>query len=434
MTFYHATRYFIALALPMIVSNVFLPLVGLVDTAIVGHLPGTHYLAGVALGSIIITQLIWVCGFLRMAVTGLSAQNLGTEKARESISVLGNGMLMALILGVSLWFLSPFLFQLGVYLSDSNTQVVAIAQDYFYIRIAVAPVSLVNLVLIGWLLGRQQHKNVMTIQIGANLLNMVLSVFLAITLAMETVGVALATAVSECFVLLMSLYQIAKIEPRWWRRFYTEKQFLQRLLRLNRDVFLRNLCLQIFLGTFTYLGLQQGELTAATNAVLMQFFVLIALGLDGVAYAAEALLGEASGKRELNRFRLWIRVSLLVSTILAACYTAVFVIGFVPITQLLTDIPEVLDYIQQFKIYIVCLPLIAHWCFLLDGWYVGLTQAGAMLITMLISAMVAISFYALRDSPLNADILWQGFMLFLLARGILLGGHFYFWLYKRDVL
>ncbi|BDX04564.1 MATE family efflux transporter [Planctobacterium marinum] len=431
MTFYHATRYFIALALPMIVSNIFLPLVGLVDTAIVGHLPGSHYLAGVALGSIIITQLIWVCGFLRMAVTGLSAQSSAPEQKQESISVLGNGALLALLLGVLLWFLSPFLFQMGVYFSGSNTQVVAIAEDYFFIRISVAPVSLLNLVLIGWLLGRQQHKNVMKIQIIANLLNMLLSVFLAIGLAMETAGVAIATALSECLVLLMSLFTIAKFEAQWWRRFYIAKKSLQRLLRLNRDVFFRNLCLQIFLGIFTYLGLQQGQLTAATNAVLMQFFVLIALGLDGVAYAAEALLGEASGKNSKSKFRLWIKVSLLVSSVLAICYTLVFALGFRFITHLLTDITEVQEYIQQFKIYIVFLPLVAHWCFLLDGWYVGLTQARAMLLTMLLSAGVAVSWYALHFLSLNADILWQGFLLFLLARGILLGGHFYYRLYHR---
>lgn len=430
MTFYYAIRYFTALAVPMIISNIFTPLVGLVDTAIVGHLPGTHFLAGVALGGIIITQLIWVCGFLRMSSTGLSAQASGRDNSEEAASILNNGILLALLLGVLIWLLSPVLFQLGKYFSGSNPQVVSVAQAYFYIRVFAAPVSLTNLVLMGWLLGRKQHSKVMWIQLIANLLNIVLSLLLAIGLSMHVTGVALATVISECVILVLSLKWIAKIFPQWRHHIRLCQNKVKAFLSLNRDVFLRNVFLQLFLAIFTFMGLQLGELTAATNALLMQFFVLIALGLDGVAYAAEALFGEAIGKQQRYKARQWTHISLLVSTAFAVLYTGIFWGFFYEISQLLTNITTVIQNLQAFKVYIVLLPLIAHWSFLLDGLYVGMTRAKPMFVTMVISVVLAICWQLLHLDTMSATVLWQSFMIFLLARGLLLGTHFYYRIYR----
>lgn len=415
----------------MIVSNIFLPLVGLVDTAIVGHLPGTHFLAGVSLGSLVITQLVWVCGFLRMSVTGLSAQTSTDDKKAASFAVLLNGIMVAGVLGVVIWGISPWLFDLGVYFSGSNNEVVAVASEYFFIRVAVAPVSLINLVLIGWLLGKQKHRQVMWLQLLANLVNIGLSLGLAIGLQMQVAGVAVATAVAECLLLLLSLSLIAKSYPDWRDWITLQKEAMLQLLSLNRDVFFRNITLQLFLAIFTYLGLQQGELSGATNAVLMQFFVLIALGLDGVAYAAEALFGEADGKRNKQQIRLWVQVSLLISSAFALLYGLAFFLFFYPITQLLTDIQPVLDHIQQFKIYIVLLPLVAHWSFLLDGWYVGMTLAKPMLKTMIMSVVIALIFLSSQLELLSLDRLWQAFLIFLFARGIFLGWHFRYRVYAQ---
>lgn len=415
----------------MIISNIFTPLVGLVDTAIIGHLPGTQYLAGVALGGIIITQLIWVCGFLRMSATGLSAQATGRDNNDESVAILVNGILLSVVIGLLIWLCSPALFQLGVYFSGSNEQVVEVAGEYFFIRMFAAPVSLTNLVLMGWLLGRKQHAKVMWLQLIANLTNIGLSLLLALGLSLDTVGVALATVFSECLALLLSLLLVRKVLPQWRKHLRVCRSKIKQFLSLNRDVFLRNIFLQLYLAVFTFMGLQLGELTAATNALLMQFFVLIALGLDGVAYAAEALFGEAIGKQQRDKVKLWTQVSLLISSLFALGYSAVFWFFFYDISLLLTNIDSVISNIQAFKSYIVILPLIAHWSFLLDGLYVGMTRARPMLLTMIISVFLAIAWQLLHQNMLSAAVLWQSFMIFLLARGVLLGTHFYFRVYRQ---
>lgn len=419
----------------MIISNVFVPLVGLVDTAIVGHLPGTHHLAGVALGSIIITQLIWTCGFLRMSSTGLSAQGRGSGDLVALADVLKNSAMFAFLIGIVLILLQQPLFKLGLYFSDVSETVGHAASDYFDIRFNIIPVSLLNLTISGWMIGQQWHQRVMFIQIVANLLNIILSYLLAIHFSMGVIGVAMATVIAEILVCVLNIRLITKLKPEVVALLNWKVSLLKvkGLLYLNGNMFLRNLILQVCIGVITFAGLQQGELTAATNAVLMQFFVLVALGLDGIAYSVEALIGESKGKQDTSTLKMWLSISLFWSNIFALVYMIVFLIFFSQIAGLITNIIELQNNMLTYKWYIILLPVIAHWCFTFDGIYIGLSRSDIMRNTMLISAIMAFCPLYFSDN-INNHYIWSIFLLFLFLRGVTLAAHLLLALNKKSLL
>lgn len=419
----------------MIVSNIFVPLVGLVDTAIVGHLPGTHHLAGVALGSIIITQLIWVCGFLRMSTTGLSAHSHGSGDLKALADVLKNAAIFAALIGVVLILLQQPLFKLGLYFSDATEIVEAVASDYFSMRIHIIPVSLLNLVASGWMLGQQWHRQVMIIQITANLVNVMLSYLFAIVFSMGVIGVAVGTVIAEILVFVLYARLIMKQKPEVVALLSWRVSLLKAkgLLTLNGNMFLRNLILQICIGVITFAGLQQGELTAATNSVLMQFFVLIALGLDGIAYSVEALIGESKGKQDTLKLKVWLSISLIWSNIFSLVYSFIFLIFFSQIAGLITNIVELQNNMLAYKWYIILLPVIAHWCFTFDGIYIGLSRSDIMRNSMLFSAAIAFCPWFFSEN-INNHFIWSVFLIFLIMRGVSLAGHLFYVLNKKTLL
>lgn len=449
MSFVAKSTTFLALAFPMIISNIFVPLAGLVDTAIVGHLPGEHYLAGVALGGVILTQVIWVCGFLRMSTTGLSAQGKGKNDVRMLSDTLRNGAVLAIFIGASLMLLQTPLFQLALHLSATDNDVETVAASYFSIRINFIIVPLLNLVFSGWMLGQQWHKKVMYIQILASISNLILSYLLAFEFGFGVSGVAIATVTSEILVMVMSFSIIAKQHPVVIQKLRQSSLFkchrkteFMALLSLNRDMFLRNLTLQLCLAMITFAGLRLGGMTAATNAILMQFFVLIALGLDGIAYAVEALIGEAVGRESIkdiekkskmlkqaflaqkSSLRDWVNISLVWSNLFALAYSVLFFVGFGSIAQLMTNIGSLQANMQLYKWYIVTLPLVAHWCFTFDGIYIGLMRADIMRNAMMLSAFLAFCPMLLFLNDVDNHMIWQSFLGFLLLRGLTLLFHY----------
>ncbi len=420
----------------MILANLSQPLLGLVDTAVLGHLGDTQLLAGAAVGAFLLSQIIWLLGFLRMSITGLAAQQFGSRCAKLVTAQstgwfddLGRGLISALILGIGLYLLSGPLLQLMMQL----TQLPNLAQDsmqtYFSIRIANAPVMLFNLVLIGWLVGHQRARQVMWIQILGNILNIVLNLILVFAFDLAVAGLAYATVLSEWAMCLASLWVVyhyvfahtsrgVLLSQGWCKiaAFY-------RMLSLNRDLFLRSVFLQGCLAFVTYQGARYGVESAAVNALLMQFFVIIALGLDGIANAIEALVGEAEGQQDTVQQRQNILASLLWSSIMAVGFSVTFALGFDQILGLLTNQTSLIELAQPYYWIIVALPLLAHWCYCFDGIYIGLTRAKVMRNSMFISAVVGFLgvFWLFQD--------WQnmGLWLALLAlqtmRGVTLGIH-----------
>ena len=417
----------LALALPMILANITTPLLGLVDTAVLGHMSVPAMLAGASVGALILTQIYWVCGFLRMSSTGLSAQAKGSENAHvESAKVLWQTVTVALVLGILVLVLKAPILQLGLALTNPNEEVATHLQHYFDTRVWGAPAAMLNLALVGWLVGQQRTRSVMLIQIIGNLLNAGLDVLFVFGLGFSVAGVALASVFAEYAMAILSLAVALKhvggvqISSAWFNRAARKV-----ILKLNGDMLIRNLALQACLAFLTIQGARYGETSAAVNAILMQFFVLIALGLDGIAYGVEALVGEAKGAKDKQEINRRTYQGLLWSSLFAVLYSIVFYVAGEEIIATLTQHLSIIDAATPYLPLMVLLPLLGHWCFLYDGVFVGLTRASAMRNTMLISALfVFFPVWYFTQHQGNVS-LWYALLAFLLARGVTLGWSFY---------
>jgi MATE family multidrug resistance protein len=423
------------LAAPMILANITTPLLGLVDTAVMGHMDSSAHLAGASIGALILTQIYWVSGFLRMSTTGLSAQAKGMDQsAIEAAKVFYQTGVIALCIGLILWILQQPILQLGLWLTQPAPEVSLYTREYFSVRVWGAPAALLNLVFIGWLVGQQLMRSVLIIQVVGNLINGALDIGFVFGLGWGVTGVATASVIAEysmaIFASVVAFKHIRGVLPsRTWFNSAARKLLLQ----LNGNMLLRNLALQGCLAFLTIQGARYGQTATAVNAILMQFFVLIALGLDGIAYAIEALVGEAAGAKKLALVRVHTHRGLMWSSAFAILYSVIFYFGGEDIIALLTDIPALQMAALPYLPLMIGLPLLAHWCFLYDGVFVGLTRASVMRDTMILSAaLVFFPVWWLLKSQGN-EALWIALLAFLLARGLTLGGMFY-WLNKRRTL
>ncbi|WP_297818927.1 MATE family efflux transporter [uncultured Paraglaciecola sp.] len=424
----------IVMAIPMILSNVTTPIMGLVDTAVLGHMQEIYFLAGASVAALIITQLYWLCGFLRMTSTGLSAQAKGSRDINQLHQSLFQGILIGFLLGCLLLLLQDGILALGLYFANATPVVEGVISEYFYTRIWGAPAAIVNLALVGWLIGQQKAKQVLLIQVFANLLNLVLNLWFVFGLGLEVLGVALASVVAEYSISIISIIVALKlvgkpiIQKKWFSGTY-----LHSLLSLNGNTFFRNLILQACIAFLIFRGVGFGSISAAINAILMQFFSLIALGLDGVAYAAEALVGEQKGQKNADGIIHVTLHGLVWSTIVAIIYSSIFIVWGTEITSVITDQPILQLEMQDYLAFVYCLPIIAHWCFFFDGVFVGLTRSQAMRNSMLLCGLVIyFPAFCVFLSYANKG-LWMAMLLFLLFRGISLGGYFIYLCRKGKV-
>ncbi|MDT0583709.1 MATE family efflux transporter [Brumicola blandensis] len=433
------------LAVPLILANITTPLLGLVDTAILGHMNEAAYLAGASIGTLILTQLYWICGFIKMSVTGLSAQSAGgQDKADEArLKVLIQGITLGLVLGLIFVVLQSPILSAGLYFAQSSDEFALSTQAYFSVRVWGAPAALINLALVGWLIGQQKTRTILLLQVVVNLINIVFSVLFVFGFGWGIEGVAAATVLAEYSLLACSLYAALRIvNLNLYQAAWLKFSALKALLNLNTNILFRNLALQFTLAFVTFTGATLGTQTAATNAILMQFFALIALGLDGVANAVEALVGEQKGRRNLSMLKRQVNTGLFWSSIFSLVYAIVFWLFGSDIINLLTDQLSLRENAKSYLGLMIALPLIAHWCFLFDGVFVGLTHGRAMRDSMILSA--AVGFFAvwwmvstlIQGSDAYAGMenygLWLALLSFLASRGLILGLWYGYLLRKPD--
>ncbi|RPJ66816.1 MATE family efflux transporter [Alteromonas sediminis] len=406
----------------MVLANITTPLVGLVDTAVLGRMDAPSALAGASIGALIITQIVWICGFLRMSTTGLSAQAYGAQSKQEQAKVLYQGVFIGLLLAAVLLLLHRYIFNAGLHLSELSGEAKLAAEAYFTTRIWGLPAAMTNLALVGWMIGRHLTRQVLYIQITGNLLNAGLNIAFVYGLGWQVEGVAFATVLAEYTLMLLSILvcrrhiQGAGVERTWF-----SMKALKNVLSLNTSMFLRNLVLQICLAFLTLQGARYGVTAAAVNAIVLQFFALIALGLDGIAFGVEAMVGKAAGRKASAMLRTDILVGVFWSGLIACIYAFVFAIAGDSIAALLTEHHNVLNALSAYSLVIILLPLIGHWCFLFDGVAIGLTQASAMRNTMFVSAVAGFFpvWWFFKDSGNIA--LWYAMLSFLALRGLTLG-------------
>jgi MATE family multidrug resistance protein len=395
---------------------------------------GPHFLAGASIAALVITQVYWLCGFLRMTSTGLSAQAKGSQESVLINRSLFQGIFIGFILASILLLFNSQILQAGLFFADTTTEIELVFREYFSLRIWGAPAAMANLAIIGWLIGQQKARKVLAIQIMANLLNVILNFWFVLGLQLEVFGVALATVMAEYFIFITSLIVALKVlDKPIFKIQWLSLTHLKPIFGLNADTFIRNLVLQACIAFLIFQGVAFGTQAAAINAIIMQFFTLIALGLDGVAFAAEALVGEKKGKKDHAGVIKVTLHGLVWSTVLALFYSLIFYLWGSEITSLITDQTSLQLAMQDYMPYVILLPIIAHWCFYFDGIFVGLTRAIAMRNSMIVSG-VGVYFPAIwLFSTYQNQALWIAMLFFMLSRGITLGGYFSYLCQKKRV-
>ncbi len=428
-----------ALALPMILSNITVPLLGLVDTAVIGHLSDAYYLGGVAIGSTIITLIFWLLGFLRMSTTGLVAQAFGANDIQKQYRLLLQSASLAIVLGIVAILLQSPIMILVQQLSDASSEVQHYGLLYFQIRIWSAPFALLNLALLGWLLGRQQPKAAMWQLIAANVTNIALDILFVMGFQWGVQGAALASVIAEIVGFMVALSMVYRvITKQGGFNFAALCQSLnlnqyRQLLGLNRDIFIRSLCLQFTFTFMTFKGAALGDDVVAANAVLLNLMLLISYALDGVAYYAEAEVGRAFG--ENNRQRMIQSVSLASgwSAIFALLFTLIFALLGGHIIAILTGLESVRQLAEQYLLWVIVMPLLAFGCYLFDGVYIGAAKGKVMRNSMMVSTfLVFIPTWALLQTTGNHG-LWAALSLFMLTRSLTLAWHYHYRLKQQLV-
>ncbi|MDF1721656.1 MAG: MATE family efflux transporter [Minwuia sp.] len=416
------------LAWPVILSNITTPLLGLVDTAVVGRLPGPEYIGAVAIGAAVFTGVFWAFGFLRMGTTGFVAQASGADDYTEVRAILGRAILLALILGIIVVGLQRPLWNAAIDLLDPSVAVQTLAAEYFFIRVWTGPAALMNYALLGFFIGMQRPRLALVIQIWLNGVNIVLDLVFVIGLDMGVPGVAWATLIGEYSAAAIGLVVAVRVlRPHGGR--FDWKSILdpargRKLLTANVDIFIRTACLIIAFSWFTREGAKQGDLALAANAILMQMVHLLAYGLDGFAFAAEALVGSALGKRSLPALREAVVASTIWALIIAVGVALAYLIAGPLVIALMTDQPDVQQTGEVYLLWVVAYPLVAIWCFQLDGIFIGATQTAEMRNAMIVSLGVFVVAILTLPDVFGNHGLWASLTLFNVARTITLGAFY----------
>ncbi|MDR8525618.1 MATE family efflux transporter [Shewanella fidelis] len=425
-------RQLLALALPMILSNITVPLLGLVDTAVVGHLSNAYYLGGVAVGSTIITLILWLLGFLRMATTGLVAQAYGANDTQQQFKLLIQAASLALMFGIAAIALQLPILNLAMAMSDASLEVERYCREYFQVRIWSTPFALMNLVMLGWLLGRQQPKAAMWQLIIANLVNIVLDVLFVLVLGWGVKGAGLASVFADIAGFLVALTMVrSQLNKLGGFKLFTlvkqlSLQSYTKLISLNADIFVRSLCLQLSFAFMTFYAAGLGDNTVAANAVLLNLLMLISYALDGIAYYAEAEVGRAYGQRNSQLMQESVTLAWAWSAIAALGFTLFFAIGGSQIIAMLTSISEVQAVAEEYLIWVIFIPLLAFGSYLFDGVYIGAAKGKVMRNSMILSTFgVFFPVWYLLSEQGNLA-LWAAMSCFMLARSASLSLHYWF--------
>jgi MATE family multidrug resistance protein len=413
-----------ALAAPMILSNLSVPLVALVDTTVIGHLPHAHQLGAVAVGAGLFSLLAWAFGFLRMGATGFAAQAAGRGDGDGLRQVLAQGLMLAALFSLVLGLLAVPFSRLALGWMAPSAELEGNVLLFFHVRLLGLPATLGGFALIGWFLGTQNARAPLAMLLITNGLNIALNLWFVLGLGWGVLGSAWASVVSDWVALGLGL-MLAR--PAWrahagrvpWARLQQWASW-RPMLGLNRDIFIRSLALQAVFFLITVQGARLGDATVAANALLLNGLMLTAQALDGLAHAVEALCGHAIGARD----RLALKRALVVAagwSLIASCVFAAFFGMYGDLfIRLQTDIPAVRTTAMAFVPYLAILPLIAVWSYLLDGLFIGATRAREMRDGMLASVVLAIPVAWLTQGWGNQG-LWLSFLAFMALRAITLG-------------
>ena len=422
-------RQILLLAVPSIVSNITVPLLGMIDVAIVGHMGSPVYIGAVAVGSMIFNLVYWLFGFLRMGTSGMTAQAYGRRDLLEVARTLVRSALVALSIALLLIVFQVPLRWLMFWLIGPTADVIPFATTYFGIVIWGAPASLGLFSLMGWYIGMQNTRIPMFVSIMQNVVNIVASLLLVYGLDMKIEGVAFGTVIAQYAGLLVAVGLLAKyywrvIRGRWnrmggqWR--------IAAFYKTNRDIFLRTLCLVTVNLYFTAAGARSGAVVLSVNTVLLQLYLLFSYFMDGFAYAGEAMSGRFYGAQNRQAFDETLRHLFGWMAVVTVSYTLLYIAGGTQIVSLLTDELQVRALAREYIWWAWLIPAAGAVAFIWDGVFIGLTATRGMLVSTFVSMLTFFAVYWLTMDTLGNHGLWLAQVVYLAMRGIVQT----FW-YKR---
>ena len=424
-------RQILRIALPSIISNITVPLLGLVDVSIVGHLGAASYIGAIAVGGMLFNIIYWLFAFLRMGTGGMTSQAYGRRDFPEVIRLLLRALLIGLLLGISFILLQYPLCQVALTLiAPPTAEVEALTRTYFQICIYGAPAMLGLYGLTGWFIGMQNSRSPMWIAIVQNVTNILCSLLLVYGLGMKVEGVALGTLIAQYAGFLTALLLFLRYYGRLGRylpkpllsmqtlRSVCHRQAMSRFLSVNRDIFLRTLCLVAVTLFFTSAGAAQGEIILAVNTLLMQLFTLYSYIMDGFAFAGEALSGRFIGARHAEAFHSTVRHLFGWGLVMTILFTLTYALGGSAFLRLLTSEEAVIAAAATYFPWALLIPVCGVAAFIWDGIYIGATATRGMLLSMAIASATFFLLYATLHNSWGNHALWFSFLAYLTQRGV----------------
>ncbi len=410
------------IAVPIVLSNVSEPLIGVVNTAVMGRLPEPYYIGGIAIGALIFSFLFWGFGFLRLSTGGLSAQATGAGDREGLVTLLLRSLVLAVAIGLALVAAGPWLGPIAVRLMGGSAEVMGEAQTYFALRIWSAPGAMVNYAIMGWFIGQGRASTAFVVQLTLNLTNMLLSIVFVHHLGLNTEGVGIAVFIAEysaaALGLALAFRQVRSLEV--WPRAATvfQRDKFAALISANGDIMVRTLALVFAFGWFVSRGAKQGDLIIAANAVVLNLFEVSAYMMDGFAYAAEALVGQSIGAGARARFRRAVWLTSLWAIVLGFICALVIVLFGTQLVGLMTLNPEIRTTASHFILWAALATVLGAACFQFDGIFTGAMATRDMRNMMLVSLAIYLAAWWLLEQAFGNHGLWAALNVFFVARGV----------------
>lgn len=420
------------LAIPSILANITIPLVGLVDTAIVGHISDAHAIGGIAIGTMLFDLLYWNFGFLRVGTSGMTAQAFGRSDREQCARLLAQSVGIALIGAALIWLLQWLFVTVALAIVPCSAEVASFARDYFFVRVWAAPATLSLMAIKGWFIGMQDTVCPMITDIVVNVVNMAVSYALAVYTPLGALGVAYGTVVAQFTGLLLSIVILMwKYRHVWlgvsFLRLLRDMRGMRQLISLNANLFVRSLCFMIVYVGFTSLSSLYGDTDLAVCSILMKLFMLFSYFVDGFAYAGEALVGKYIGQqknsppfREGEGVGLLVRLLFLWSLGVGVVFTVIFALWSIPMYRMMTSDVVVLGRLTDFTAWLIAMPIVSTLAFMWDGVYTGATAGKQIRNGMILAAIGFVLGYVATAHWWGVHALFVGYFLHLAARVIYL--------------
>ncbi|MFP7733371.1 MATE family efflux transporter [Priestia aryabhattai] len=413
-------RTYLTLAIPLTISTMTTPLLGAVDTAVVGQLPAPAYIGGVAVGTLIFNTLYWVFGFLRVSTSAFAAQANGASDPDQGVLALSRPFLLAIIVGMFFILLQWPIEHAALLVISPDADVSRFAVEYFRIRIWGAPFTLMNYVILGWLMGMAKIKESLCLQILTNVLNMLLAILFVHVFSFDVQGVATATLIAEITAFILGLFIILKASPFKWKmpsiQALMDANSMKRMFNVNKDLFIRTICLLIVINMFTAKGASFGTEFLAANAVLFQIHYIMAYFFDGFANASSILVGKAVGSNDKALFKKIFTLSRQWSVITAVIIASLYALFQGQVIRLFTNLPNVIELSLTYGVWLIIYPFVACFGLVLYGVFTGATEIAPVRNSM-IYAMIVYMIIQIAATPIwHNHGLWLAFIIYTIGR------------------